>query len=186
MCALAAAEILFGDFNPCGRLPITFPRSTGQIPIHYNHNRNEYITSGYYSHHPYVATNSVSTPLFVFGYGLSYTEFEYTNFKTETASEGLRVTFDVENVGARDGYEVAQCYVSDKVASMSRPVKELKAFKKLFLKKGEKKSVEFVLTKEDLSFSNARGVTVFEEGEFDIEVGLNCRDICFKTTEYIK
>lgn len=187
MCGLAAAEILFGDFNPCGKLPITIPYSTGQIPIHYNHNRNELIGSGYYSHNAYVATYERSNPAFVFGYGMSYTDFEYSGFEYEFSREknAAQVSFDIQNVGEYDGWEIAQCYINDVVASMARPVKELKAFKKLFLKKGEKKRVCLELTKENLSFYNAKGEFVFEDGDFRIEVGKSCNDIVYETTQYI-
>lgn len=185
MCGLAAGEILFGDFNPCGKLPITFPRYTGQIPIHYNHNRNEYIGSGYYEHHPYVSTVGTSTPLFVFGEGLSYTEFYYSNFRTLKNNNTLEITFDINNKGDFDGFEVAQCYIGDVVASMSRPIKELKAFEKIFIKKGETKTVSFSLTKEDLSFYDRHGNKVFESGDFKIEIGSSSRDIHFTSTEFL-
>jgi len=185
MCGLAAAEILFGDFNPCGKLPVTFPRYTGQIPIHYNHNRNEYILSGYYEHHPYVSTTGNSTPLFAFGEGLSYTEFEYTNFVTNKMDDALEITFDIHNKGDYDGYEIAQCYIQDLVASMARPIKELKAFEKVFIKKGESKTVALRLTKEDLSFYDKRGNKIFEPGDFKIELGSSSRDICFSETVFL-
>ena len=171
MCGIASADILFGDFNPCGKLTVTFPRTTGQIPIHYNHNRNEYIDSGYYSHNAYVSTNSPSTPLFAFGEGLSYTEFDYSNFEYKLKKEAFEISFDIENKGKFDGFEIAQCYVRDIVASASRPVKELKGFEKVFIKSGEKKRVLFTLKKDDLSFYDLRGNFVFEKGDFKIEIG---------------
>lgn len=185
MCGAAAAEILFGDFNPCGKLPVTFPRYTGQIPIHYNHNRNEYILSGYYAHHPYVSSLGNSTPLFVFGEGLSYTRFDYTNFTTNKNDDAFEITFDIHNNGKFDGYEIAQCYISDLVASMSRPIKELKAFEKVFIKKGEKKTITFRLTKEDLSFYDKHGKKIFEPGDFKIEIGSSSRDIHFCLKEFL-
>lgn len=185
MCGLAASEILFGYFNPCGKLPITFPRYTGQIPIHYNHNRNEYIGSGYYEHHPYVSTVGNSTPLFVFGEGLSYTEFEYSNFHTSKKDNALEITFDIHNKGNFDGFEIAQCYIGDIVASMARPIKELKAFEKIALKKGETKTITFRLTKDDLSFYDRHGEKIFEKGDFKIEIGSSSRDIHFSSTEFL-
>ena len=187
MCGLAAAEILFGEFNPCGKLPVTIPHSTGQIPICYNHNRNERGERWYYTHSSYVATNSVSTPDFVFGYGLSYTNFEYSNFKYQfdETDNKVKLSFDIYNNGEYDGWEIAQCYISDVVASMARPIKELKAFSKEFIKKGEKKNVCFELCKDDLSFYDNRGNWIFEEGDFIIEIGKSCNDICFETTQYI-
>ena len=185
MCGLAAAEILFGDFNPCGKLPVTIPRYTGQIPIHYNHNRNEYIISGYYNHHNYVSTVGDSTPLYVFGEGMSYTEFEYDNFNCEKKDGAFEITFDIHNKGNFDGFEIAQCYISDVVASMSRPVKELKAFEKVFVEKGKVKTVTFRLAKEDLSFYDGRGNFIFEAGDFIVEIGSSSRDIFFTAKEYL-
>jgi len=185
MCGLAAAEILFGDFNPCGKLPVTFPRSTGQIPIYYNHNPNEYVTSGYYHHQSYVSTNSPSTPMYAFGEGLSYTEYKYSDFQCKLENDALKILFKIENTGKYDGYEIAQCYIRDIVASMARPVKELKAFEKVFIKAGEKKNVSIELKKDNLSFYNAKGEFVFEPGEFRIEIGKSSNHICFEKIEYI-
>ena len=187
MCGIAAAEIIFGDFNPCGKLPITIPRCTGQIPICYNHNRNELVLSGYYNNEPYISTTELSNPLYVFGYGLSYTTFKYCNFDYKfNSNEGVvEVEFDIENIGKHDGYEIAQCYVSDLVASMSRPIKELKAFEKVFVEKGKKKHVKFVLDKDKLSFYNNRAQFIFEEGNFKIEVGKSCNEICYETIQNI-
>lgn len=184
MTGLSAAEIIFGEFNPCGKLTVTFPRSTGQIPIHYNHNRNEYLISGYYNKQKYLSCNENSTPLFEFGYGLSYTSYEYSNFDLKL-SDYAEITFDIKNTGEFDGWEIPQCYICDLVASVGRPVKELKAFDKVFIKKGETKKVKFTLKKEDLSFYNTRGEFIFEPGEFRLEVGRSCKDICFETVEYI-
>ena len=185
MCGAAASEILFGDFNPCGKLPITFPRTTGQIPIHYNHHRNEYIWSGYYKHNTYVSTVGNSTPLFAFGEGMSYTTFEYSNFKTSKTENVFEITFDIQNTGDFDGFEIAQCYIQDIVASMSRPMKELKAFEKVAIEKGQTKTVSFSLTKNDLSFYDRDGKKIFEPGKFKIEVGNSSRDIHFSVTEFL-
>ena len=135
----------------------------------------------------YVATNSVSTPDFVFGYGLSYTNFEYSNFKYQfdETDNKVKLSFDIYNNGEYDGWKIAQCYISDVVASMARPIKELKAFSKEFIKKGEKKNVCFELCKDDLSFYDNRGKWIFEKGDFIIEIGKSCNDICFETTQYI-
>lgn len=186
MCSYGAADIIFGDFNPCGKLPVTIPRYTGQIPIFYNHNRNEYIKSGYYSHNSYVATDCLSTPEFVFGYGLSYTDFEYSNFSVKYDGECIDISFDIKNTGNVDGFEIAQCYVSDLVASMSRPIKELKAFSKTEILAGQVKNIKMTLTKENLSFYDAHGNFVFEEGEFKIGIGKNSKDICFEKVLYVK
>ena len=180
MTGLSAAEILFGDFNPSGKLTVTFPRSTGQIPIHYNHNRNELFGSGYYERRKYLSSNAPSTPLFEFGYGLSYTHFEYKNFNVNV-SNAIEIVFDIENTGDFDGFEIPQCYISDMVASMGRPIKELKAFDKLYIRRGETKQVKLILNKEDLSFYNGRGEFIFEPGDFRIEIGRSCKDIQFET-----
>ncbi|MBR5236705.1 MAG: glycoside hydrolase family 3 C-terminal domain-containing protein [Clostridia bacterium] len=187
MCGEAAAEIIFGDFNPSGKLPVTIPRSTGQIPICYNHQRNEYVKAWYSTHHRYVSKDSLSTPLFEFGFGLSYSDYQYSNFeyRFNSACQQAEISFDVTNSGDHEGYEIAQCYICDIVASMSRPVKELKAFEKIHLKKGETKKVTLTLSKDDLSFYDGRGNFVFEEGEFRIEIGKSSSNICFETTEYI-
>ena len=185
MGALAAAEILFGEFNPCGKLPVTIPRYTGQIPIHYNHNRNEYVLSGYYEHQAYLSSVGNSTPLYAFGEGLSYTEFVYDNFRCEKTDTAFAITFDIHNKGKFDGFEIAQCYIQDVVASMARPIKELKAFEKLWIKRGETKTVTLRLTREDLSFYDGRGNKVFEPGEFKVEIGTSSLHSCFITTQYL-
>lgn len=187
MCGSAVADIIFGEFNPSGKLPVTIPRSTGQIPIFYNHQRNEYVKAWYSSHDPYVATDSLSTPLFEFGYGLSYTNYKYSNFEYSFNKEKKQaeISFNITNAGNCDGFEIAQCYICDIVASMSRPVKELKAFEKVHLKKGETKKVVLALKKDDLSFYDARGNFVFEDGDFRIEIGRSSSDICFETTQFI-
>ncbi|MBQ8588515.1 MAG: glycoside hydrolase family 3 C-terminal domain-containing protein [Clostridia bacterium] len=183
MTGLAASEILFGDFNPCGRLPITLPRSTGQIPINYNHQRNEFGKNWYYETTYYAAINDDCTPAYVFGYGLSYTDFEYNNFEYSFNSKEQKasISFDITNTGKYDGWDTAQCYVTDVVASASRPVKELKAFKKVYIQKGETKKVSLDLTKDDLSFYDLRGNWVFEPGDFVLQIGKNCKDICFES-----
>lgn len=187
MCGLAAAEIIFGEFNPCGKLPVTFPRSTGQIPIQYNHQRNELGVMWYYNYGEYVARDNISTPAFVFGYGLSYTDFEYSNFKYELNNEKntFEMSFNITNAGLYDGWEIAQCYVTDIVASAARPVKELKAFEKIYLKKGETKSIEFTLSKKDLSFYDLKGNWVFEPGDFVFQIGKNCKDVCIEFKSYV-
>gem|GEM_PF-6020351 len=177
-CGTAAAEILFGDFNPCGKLPVTIPRATGQIPIFYNQNRNECDLNGYYENKMNYR-DCVSTPLFEFGYGLSYSDFSYGEFKTQLGEHGIEVTMRIKNVGGYDGSDVVQCYVSDVVASASRPIKELKAYKKLFLKKGEERSITLSISFKELEFYNIQGERVFENGEFEIQVGKSCKNILF-------
>jgi beta-glucosidase len=176
----AVADVLFGDVNPGGKLPVTFPRSVGQVPIYYNHMNtgrppepeNRY-TSKYY--------DLPWTPLFPFGYGLSYTTFKLSNLQLSAtrirSADRLTVSVDVENTGTRAGDEVVQLYVRDVVATMTRPVKELKGFQRVTLRPGEKRRVDFTLTREHLSFWNREMRFVVEPGEFRVMVGSNSRDV---------
>ncbi len=176
----AIADILFGDVNPGGKLPVTVPRTVGQVPIYYNHMntgrppeaQNRY-TSKYY--------DLPWTPLFPFGYGLSYTTFKIANLQLSApaipANGKLTVTVEVENTGRRAGDEVVQLYIRDVVASMTRPVKELKGFQRVSLQPGEKRRVEFVLGPEHLGFWNRQMRYVVEPGEFQVMVGGNSVDV---------
>src|SRR5258705_8844172 len=149
----AIADILFGDVNPGGKLPVTFPRTVGQVPIYYNHmntgrppeEANRYTSK--YLDVPW-------TPLFPFGYGLSYTQFKITNIQLSAqrvkADGKVTVSVDVENTGKRSGDEVVQLYIRDTVATMTRPVKELKGFQRVTLQPGENKHLQFTLTTEHL------------------------------------
>ncbi|MDQ2921116.1 MAG: glycoside hydrolase family 3 C-terminal domain-containing protein [Acidobacteriota bacterium] len=176
----AIADVLFGDVNPGGKLPVTFPRTVGQVPIYYNHmntgrppEANNRYTSKY--------LDVPWTPLFPFGYGLSYTQFKITNLQLseqQIKSNGnLTVSVEVENVGKRAGDEVVQLYIRDVAASMTRPVKELKGFQRVTLQPGEKKRLEFVLTPEHLGFWNRDMRFVVEPGEFKVMVGPNSEDL---------
>ena len=176
----AIADVLFGDVNPGGKLPVTWPRAVGQVPIYYNHmntgrppEANNRYTSKY--------LDVPWTPQFPFGYGLSYTQFKITNLQLSAqrirTSGNLTVTVDVENVGKRPGDEVVQLYIRDIAASMTRPVKELKGFRRLTLQPGEKKHLEFVLTPEHLGFWNREMRFVVEPGEFKVMVGPNSDDV---------
>jgi beta-glucosidase len=176
----AIADILFGDVNPGAKLPVTFPRTVGQVPIYYNHMNtgrppeaeNRY-TSKYYDQ-PW-------TPLYPFGYGLSYTRFKISNLQLSAPRIGttgkVTVTVDVENTGRRAGDEVVQLYIRDPVATMTRPVKELKGFQRISLEPGEKRKVEFVLGPEHLGFWNREMRYVVEPGEFRVMVGGNSVDV---------
>jgi len=176
----AIADILFGDVNPGGKLPVTVPRAVGQVPIYYNHMntgrppeaQNRY-TSKYY--------DLPWTPLFPFGYGLSYTTFKIANLQLSApriaATGKLTVSVEVENTGRRAGDEVVQLYIRDLVASMTRPVKELKGFQRVSLQPGEKRRVEFVLGPEHLGFWNRDMRYVVEPGEFQVMVGSNSVDV---------
>ncbi|HEX7335029.1 MAG TPA: beta-glucosidase BglX [Pyrinomonadaceae bacterium] len=175
----AIADILFGDVNPSAKLPVTFPRSVGQVPVYYN-----YLNTG----RPPEAENRYTskyidspwTPLFPFGYGLSYTTFKISNLQLSTprisATGKLTVSVGIENTGKRAGDEVVQLYIRDLVASMSRPVKELKGFQRVSLQPGEKRRVEFVLGQEHLGFWNREMRYVVEPGEFRVMVGANSVD----------
>ena len=176
----AIADILFGDVNPGGKLPVTVPRAVGQVPIYYNHMntgrppeaQNRY-TSKYY--------DLPWTPLFPFGYGLSYTTFKIGKPQLSApripANGNLTVSVEVENTGRRAGDEVVQLYIRDLVASMTRPIKELKGFQRVSLQPGEKRRVEFVLGPEHLGFWNREMRYVVEPGEFQVMVGANSVDV---------
>lgn len=177
---LAISDVLFGDVNPSGKLTATFPRNVGQIPIYYNHkntgrplNNKEGIFEKFRSNYLDVRNE----PLFPFGYGLSYTTFDYSNLKLSTNQIDMNgtidVSVDVENSGNYDGKEVVQLYIRDLVGSVTRPVKELKAFEKVEIKKGETKTVTFKLTVEDLKFYNSNLNFVAEPGQFHVFVGTN-------------
>lgn len=177
---LAIADVLFGDENPSGKLTITFPRSLGQVPIYYNHKntgRPLGNKDGVFEKFKSNYIDERNEPLFPFGYGLSYTTFEYSNLKISSAkispSETLKVTVDIANTGNFDGKEVVQLYIRDLVGSVTRPVRELKGFQKITIKKGEKQTVTFQITAEDLKFYNADLQFVAEPGEFEIFVGSN-------------
>ena len=177
---LAIADVLFGDENPSGKLTITFPRSLGQVPIYYNHKntgRPLGNKDGVFEKFKSNYIDERNEPLFPFGYGLSYTTFEYSNLKISSAkispSETLKVTVDIANTGNFDGKEVVQLYIRDLVGSVTRPVRELKGFQKITIKKGEKQTVTFKITAEDLKFYNADLQFVAEPGEFEIFVGSN-------------
>lgn len=175
----AAADVLFGDYNPGGKLTVTFPRVAGQAPIYYNHKRTGrppddkiHYTSKYID---------VSwTPLFPFGHGLGYTTFGYGGARLERdvigATESIRVSVDVTNTGARTGEEVVQLYMQDEVASITRPVKELRGFEKIRLEPGERRTVSFELTPSDLAFYNMDMERVVEAGWFTIFIGTSSAD----------
>ena len=176
----AIADILFGAVSPSGKLPVSFPRSVGQIPLYYNHKStgrpiadSDRFTSRY--------LDVPNTPLYAFGYGLSYAGFKYDNLRLSSASiaknQSIRVTIDVENTGKRTADEIVQLYVQDEVASIARPVEELKGFRRITLRPGEKQSVEFTLTIDDLSFYGKAMQKIVEPGEFKVLVGGNSVDL---------
>jgi len=162
---IGVADVLFGDYNPAGKLTISFPRSVGQLPLYYN--RKPTARRGY------LFANK--EPLFPFGFGLSYTTFAYSNLKISPAKIGAtgeaKVTVTVANTGTRGGDEIVQLYIRDLISSVTRPVKELKDFKRISLAPGESKNVEFVITPEKLSFLDLNMKSIVEPGWFDIMVG---------------
>jgi beta-glucosidase len=169
----AIAQVLFGDYNPSGKLPMTFPRTTGQVPLYYNHYstgrpgpKNEVFWSHY--------TDESNKPLYPFGYGLSYSKFEYSGLKIDDSDQSkIKVSVIIKNTGAVAGEEVVQLYIHDEVASIVRPVKELKGFQKIKLNANESKVVEFILTDTELGFYTNNGEFITESGEFEIMVGTN-------------
>lgn len=169
----AIADVLFGDFNPGGKLPMTFPRTVGQVPLYYNHKSTGRPSSEKKDTSRYL--DVPVTPLFPFGHGLSYTKFTYSKLTLSSASiksgQELAVEVDVRNVGRRTGDEVVQLYVQDVVASMTRPVKELKGFTRITLEPGETRTVRFVLGPAHLGFYNREMLYVVEPGTFKVTVG---------------
>lgn len=178
----AVADVLFGDYNPSGKITATFPRSVGQIPIYYNHKNTGRPFNGTGSP-KFKSTylDESNDPLFPFGFGLSYTKFEYSSIhlnKTNlTGNDKLVASVDVKNVGNFAGEEVVQLYISDPVASVTRAVKDLKGFQKIALKSGETKTVQFEITPEQLSFFNNDLKKVWEAGDFIIQIGTNSSEV---------
>ena len=178
----AIANVLFGDYNPSGKLPMTFPREVGQIPIYYNHfstgrpakdeDSKNYVSA-------YIDLKN--SPKFPFGYGLSYTKFDYSGLKLSASkiksSETIKVSFQLSNVGKVAGEEVVQLYLKDKFGSVVRPVLELRDFQKVKLNAGESKTIEFTIDKEKLSFYNDKIEWIAEPGDFEVMIGASSADI---------
>lgn len=183
----AIADVLFGDYNPSGKLPISFPREEGQIPIYYNHfNTGRPAPNETASNYVSAYTDLKNSPKFPFGYGLSYTTFEYSNLKLSKnkikSTESIEVSLNVTNSGKVSGEEVVQLYLRDKVGSVVRPIIELKDFQKIKLNAGETKTVKFSIDKEKLSFYNAALKWSVEPGDFDLMIGSSSADIRLKNT----
>jgi beta-glucosidase len=183
----AIADVLFGDYNPSAKLPITFPRNEGQIPIYYNHlstgrppkDENDHVyVSGY--------TDIKNTPEFPFGYGLSYTTFAYSDLKLSKPAIGknetLEASLTVTNTGNVAGEEVVQLYLRDKVATIVRPVKELKDFRKIALAPGESRTITFTIGDDKLAFYHNDLELRSEPGEFDLMIGSSSEDIRLKSS----
>ncbi len=178
----AMANVLFGDYDPSGKLPMSFPRAEGQIPIYYNHYstgrpaRNDSDVN-------YVSayTDLPNDPRFPFGYGLSYTTFSYTGLTLSSPSfkpgGTLTASITLTNTGSYDGRETVQLYIRDMVGSVVRPVKELKGFQQVFLKAGESKKLSFTISAEDLRFYNDKLEHIYEPGDFKVYIGGNSRDV---------
>ena len=178
----AIADVLFGDYNPSGKLPITFPRSVGQIPTYYSHlSIGRPFTPGKPGNYTSQYFDEDNSPLYPFGYGLSYTDFSLSDVslsaKTLKPGATLTASVTVKNTGKRAGETVVQLYVQDVTATMSRAVKELKNFEKVMLKPGEQKVVQFTLGENDLKFYNAQLQHVAEPGEFNVQIGLDSQNV---------
>jgi beta-glucosidase len=176
----AIADVLFGDYNPAGRLPVTFPISVGQVPLVYNHKPTG-RGDDYY--------DLTGLPLFPFGFGLSYTKFEYSGLALSknniAATDSLTVTCSLKNTGSRPGEEVVQLYIRDELASLARPVMELKGFQRIHLNAGETKIISFKVGKDELSMLDIDLKKVVEPGEFRIMIGASSRDIRVKATLFV-
>ena len=176
---LAIAEVLFGDYNPGGKLSVTVPRHSGQLPSFYNYmpSKKEWIDN----HWGKAYADMPATPLWSFGHGLSYTSYEYNNLRItpERLRPGgeIRISVDVRNTGKRKGSEIIQLYINDEIATLTRPVKELKGFNKISLGPAETKTVEFMLKPEDLAFYNRIMNFVSEPGRFKVMIGASSEDI---------
>jgi beta-glucosidase len=187
----AIADVLFGDYNPSGKLPMSFPRTEGQIPVYYNYfntgrpaqneNENSYVSA-------YI--DLPNSPKFPFGYGLSYTNFEYGKIKVDkttlTSKDKLTASVLIKNAGNYDGEEVVQLYIRDLVGSVVRPVKELKGFQKIFIKKGDTKEIVFNISVNDLKFYNNNLKYDWEAGEFEIMIGTNSGNVTSEKVSWQK
>jgi len=186
----AIADVLFGDYNPSGKLPVTFPRSVGQIPTYYNHlSIGRPFTPGKPGNYTSQYFDDTTGPLFPFGYGLSYTQFALSDMAlsstTLNATGKLDASVMVKNTGKRDGETVVQLYIQDVTGSMIRPVKELKNFQKIMLKAGEQKVVHFTITEDDLKFYNAQLKYAAEPGKFNVQIGLDSQDVTQQSFELL-
>ena len=170
----AIADVIFGDYNPAGRLPITVPKDVGQIPVYYSRRNSSF--------RDYVDMDG--KPQFPFGFGLSYTTFEYSRLKISPKrvkpSGKIEVNFSVKNIGKIKGDEVVQLYIKDIVGSVTRPVKELKGFLRINLKPNQKKKIKFILSPEQLAFTDEEMQLIVEEGKYEVQIGASSEDIRLK------
>ena len=180
----AVADVLFGDYNPSGHLPVTIPRHVGQLPVYYNYppSKKHWLENAWGK--PYV--DMEPTPLYAFGHGLSYTTFKYSNLKISPRKSGpggkIHISVTIKNAGKRDGADVIQLYINDPISTVSTPVKELKGFKKVRLKPGESTGVRFELGPEQLSLVNRYLDRVVEPGEFEVMIGHSSDEIALRGT----
>ena len=186
----AIADVLFGDYNPSGKLPITVPRSVGQIPTYYNHlSIGRPFTPGKPGNYTSQYFEDTTGPLFPFGFGLSYTQFSLTDMALSSTTLNKTGKLDasvvVKNTGKRGGETVVQLYIQDVTGSMIRPVKELKNFQKVLLKAGEQKVVRFTITEDDLKFYNAQLKYAAEPGKFNVQIGLDSQDVTQQSFELL-
>ncbi|EJM64750.1 beta-glucosidase-like glycosyl hydrolase [Pseudomonas sp. GM50] len=186
----AIADVLFGDYNPSGKLPITVPRSVGQIPTYYNHlSIGRPFTPGKPGNYTSQYFEDTTGPLFPFGFGLSYTQFSLTDMALSSTTLNKTGKLDasvvVKNTGKRDGETVVQLYIQDVTGSMIRPVKELKNFQKVLVKAGEQKVVHFTITEDDLKFYNAQLKYAAEPGKFNVQIGLDSQDVTQQSFELL-
>ncbi|KAA0126592.1 beta-glucosidase BglX [Chryseobacterium sp. SN22] len=185
------ADVIFGTVNPGGKLPMTFPRTEGQIPVHYNHyNTGRPAKNNTDRNYVSAYIDLDNDPKFPFGYGLSYTQFKYADMNLSSTNlkgnQTLKISVNVSNTGNYDGEEVVQLYIRDLFGKVVRPVKELKGFEKVFIKKGDTKTITFTLTPEDLKFYDDQLNYDWEAGEFDIMVGTGSQDVQTKRINWLK
>jgi len=179
----AVADVLFGDVNPSGKLPATFPQNVGQLPIYYSQKNTgrPLAKDAWFQKFRSNYLDVSNEPLYPFGYGLSYSTFGYSSVKLDKnrikKSDNLKISVNIKNTGNFDGEEVVQLYIQDLVGSQTRPIKELKGFQKVLIQKGKSKEVEFTITEEDLRFYNQKLEFVSEPGKFKVFVGTNSRDV---------
>jgi len=178
----AIADVLYGDYNPAGKLPISFPRSVGQIPTYYNHPRlGRPFTEGKPGNYTSQYYEEVTGPLYPFGYGLSYTDFTLSDVTlsspTMARNGKVEASVTVKNTGQRAGETVVQLYIQDVAASVVRPVKELRDFRKLMLQPGEERQVRFTVDEDKLKFFNAQLRRVAEPGRFNVQIGFDSQSV---------
>jgi beta-glucosidase len=186
----AIADVLFGKYNPSGKLPVSFPYSVGQIPVYYSHKNTG--KPKFDDKYPYTSKyNDIpNEPLFPFGFGLSYTTFEYSDIKMSSdqmkMNDSITISLKVKNAGRFDGEEVVQLYIHDLVGSVTRPVKELKGFRKVMIKTGESQNISFIIKSSDLAFFTKDMSFKAEPGDFKVFVGTNsvdCKEAAFSLTK---